>query len=221
MSKRTFTEVQTSNDGQAVAKASSGAPRRVSGANEHVEMGEFEDAWEDEVDDSEEEIVDGTGEDREGGVPFRASFIVFVLKLMRRIDMEIDEVLPPIEESEEQQVEQQKEVYIPGRHVLAKDEILEPDDSVYEMRHVMGVDWPCLSFDVLRDNLGDERQRYPATAYIVSGTQADSAKNNELCVYKMSSLHRTQKDGGASMWFYTVAEKQCLYARILRRIRFR
>ena len=113
------------------------------------------------------------------------------------LEMEVDEeVLPPIEESEEQQQPEQKEVYLPGRHILAKDEILEPDDSVYEMRHVMGVDWPCLSFDVLRDNLGDERQRYPATAYIVSGTQADVPKNNELVVYKMSSLHRTQKDAG-------------------------
>ena len=118
--------------------------------------------------------------------------------------MEIDdEVLPPIEESEEQEEPPQKEVFIPGRHTLAKDEILEPDDSVYEMRHVMGVDWPCLSFDVLRDNLGDERQRYPATAYIVSGTQADVAKNNELTVYKMTSLHRTQKDGGKLIFHYS------------------
>lgn len=119
--------------------------------------------------------------------------------------MEVDEeVLPPIEEEaeEEQQQVEEKEVYLPGRHTLAKDEILEPDDSVYEMRHVMGVDWPCLSFDVLRDNLGDERQRYPATAYIVSGTQADIPKNNELTVYKMSSLHRTQKDGGKRIYLH-------------------
>jgi len=80
--------------------------------------------------------------------------------------------------------------------VVGKDEILEPDDSVYIMRHSMNVTWPCLTFDVLRDNLGDERQRFPATTYIVTGTQADAAKNNEVIVYKLSSLHRTQKDGG-------------------------
>ena len=88
--------------------------------------------------------------------------------------------------------------FIPGRHVLEKDEILEPDDSVYEMRHSMRVKWPSLSFDVLRDNLGDQRQRYPATAYIVAGTQAPSTGDNELSVYKMSALHRTQNDGGTS-----------------------
>lgn len=108
--------------------------------------------------------------------------------------MDIDEVIPAVEDSEEQP--HSRDVFIPGRHVLGKDEILEPDDSVYEMRHSMNVNWPCLSFDVLKDNLGDERQRYPATAYIVAGTQADAAKNNEITVYKMSSLHRTQRDDG-------------------------
>ncbi|TDL28231.1 WD40 repeat-like protein [Rickenella mellea] len=110
--------------------------------------------------------------------------------------MEIDEVIPAVEDNEEQPPT--RDAFIPGKHVLQKDEILEPDDSVYEMRHSMNVNWPCLSFDVLRDNLGDERQRYPATAYIVAGTQADHAKNNELSVYKMSSLHRTQKDSDDS-----------------------
>jgi len=109
------------------------------------------------------------------------------------VGMDIDEVLPAIEESDE--TPQAPQVFIPGTHALGKDEILEADESVYVMLHNMGVDWPCLSFDVLRDNLGDERQRLPATAYIVAGTQADVAKNNKVVVYKMSSLHRTQKDG--------------------------
>lgn len=108
--------------------------------------------------------------------------------------MDVDQVLPAIEESDEPPPA--PDVFIPGTYTLGKDEILEPDDSVYIMRHSMNVNWPCLSFDILRDNLGDQRQRYPATAYIVAGTQADVAKNNELVVYKMSSLHRTQKDGG-------------------------
>jgi ribosome assembly protein RRB1 len=108
--------------------------------------------------------------------------------------MDVDEVLPAIEESDKPP--RAPDVFIPGTHVLGKDEVLEADDSVYIMRHSMNVNWPCLSFDVLRDSLGDERQRYPATAYIVAGTQADIAKNNELTVYKLSSLHRTQKDGG-------------------------
>lgn len=117
--------------------------------------------------------------------------------------MDVDEVegdtMDTIHEDEEDEnLSQNPEtvVFIPGRHQLEKDEILEPDDSVYEMRHSMRVKWPSLSFDVLRDNLGDQRQRYPATAYIIAGTQAPSPKDNELSVYKMSALHKTQNDGG-------------------------
>lgn len=106
--------------------------------------------------------------------------------------MEIDEVMPAIEESEEPAAA--PNVFIHGTHTLEEDEFLEPDESVYIMRHSTGVDWPCLSFDTLRDNLGEERQRFPHTVWIVTGTQADVPKNNELTVYKMSSLHKTQKN---------------------------
>ena len=116
-----------------------------------------------------------------------------------RLGMEVDhdETMDTIHEDDEDQDHTKQNTFIPGRHVLDKDEILEPDDSVYEMRHSMQVKWPSLSFDVLRDNLGDQRQRFPATAYVVAGTQAPSAKENELSVYKMSALHRTKNDGGA------------------------
>jgi ribosome assembly protein RRB1 len=107
--------------------------------------------------------------------------------------MDVDEILPAIEESAD--AHPASDVFIPGTHALGKDEVLEADDSVYLMRHTMNVNWPCLSFDILRDNLGYERQRYPATAYLVAGTQADVPKNNEVSVYKLTSLHRTQKDG--------------------------
>ncbi|KZV74849.1 WD40 repeat-like protein [Peniophora sp. CONT] len=133
-------------------------------------MGEFEDAFEDELEDDDEEVVVDGGEDG------------------MAVD---DEVTPAIEELDERPGA--PTTFIPGVHTLGKDEILEPDDSVYIMRHTLNVTWPCLSFDVLRDNLGDGRQRFPATAYIVSGTQADAATKNELAVYKMSSLHKTQR----------------------------
>ena len=112
------------------------------------------------------------------------------------LGMDVDEGLPLIDEPED--IKQTSQAFIPGVHSLEKDEILEPDETAYHMLHHMGVDWPCLSFDILRDSLGDQRQRLPATVYIVAGTQADQAKNNNVVVYKMSSLHRTQKDG--SKW---------------------
>ncbi|KAK7463892.1 Ribosome assembly protein rrb1 [Stygiomarasmius scandens] len=171
MSKRSATEVVS--EGQAFAKASSSGAKREP-VSENLE---FEDAWEDEI-ESDEEVVDAEAAEREDG-------------------MDVDEVMPAIEESEEQP-SSASNVFIPGIHTLQEGEVLEADDSVYLMRHTLGVDWPCLSFDILRDNLGDERQRFPATAYLVAGTQADTAKNNEVRVYKMSNLHRTQKDGDNS-----------------------
>jgi hypothetical protein len=115
--------------------------------------------------------------------------------------MEVDDQLvPATEESDEKP--RPPNAFIPGLHTLGKDEILEADESVYVMRHTMNADWPCLSFDVLRDDDGDQRQRFPASAYIVAGTQADAATKNQLTVFKMTQLHKTQKDGGASIYFF-------------------
>ncbi|EJT99959.1 WD40 repeat-like protein [Dacryopinax primogenitus] len=138
-------------------------------------MGEFEDAWEDEEDDEDGEVVDAAeGEDDEDAEDEDA--------------MEVDG--PPEDEDEPPG---DLDTYLPTR-ALEKDEILEPDQSVYEMLHRMNVTWPCLSFDVLNDGLGNERASYPQTVYLVAGTQADTARNNELMVMRMSSLHRTQRD---------------------------
>ncbi|KAK0466409.1 WD40-repeat-containing domain protein [Desarmillaria tabescens] len=146
------------------AKASGSRMKRGTAPNE--EMGEFEDAWEDEI-ESDEEVVDEEQND--------------------------DENVPAVEDSEEQSPPDQ--VFIPGYHTLGEDEILEADDSVYLMRHSMGVDYPSLSFDILRDSLGDERQSFPTTAYFVTGAQGETMKKNELRVCKLSSLHKTQKNG--------------------------
>ena len=48
------------------------------------------------------------------------------------------------------------QVYLPG-HQMQEDEVLVADSSAYEMLHSMGAEWPCLSFDILRDNLGTSR----------------------------------------------------------------
>lgn len=146
-------------------------------------MGDFEDEWEDEVDVDDEtapqETTDAQNGDDEDA-------------------MDVD-VHPAVEDTEPSRDRQEgTEAFIPGKHTLSKDEVLEPDQSAYEMLHRMNVTWPCLSFDVLRDDLGDERRKYPATAFVVTGTQAESSNKNEVLVMKMSSLHKTQKDDGDS-----------------------
>ena len=48
-----------------------------------------------------------------------------------------------------------KETFIPGRTKLAPGETLAPDPSTYDMLHTLSTPWPCLSFDIVRDNPTD------------------------------------------------------------------
>ena len=85
--------------------------------------------------------------------------------------------------------------FIPGRDKLAAGESLSPDLSTYQMLHTLTTPWPCLSFDILRDSLGDNRKSYPAILYAVAGTQAESrkSKDNQLLVMKLSGLSRMDR----------------------------
>ncbi|KAF3019135.1 ribosome biosynthesis protein rrb1 [Penicillium rubens] len=133
------------------------------------EAGEFEDEFEDEF-ESEDEIL-------EAGVDGRP-------------DAER-------EEEEKEAMDVDKETFIPGRTKLAPGETLSPDPSTYDMLHTLSTPWPCLSFDIVRDSLGDNRRTYPATVYAVTGTQAEGSKSkdNELMVLKMSGLSKMEREG--------------------------
>ncbi|KAI9896119.1 hypothetical protein N3K66_009019 [Trichothecium roseum] len=133
------------------------------------EMGEFEDEFEDEF-ESEDEII-------EAGVDGRP-------------DAERE-----AEEKEAMQVDQG--TFIVGRNKLEPGQVLAPDLSTYEMLHNLSTPWPCLSFDIVRDGLGDDRKAYPATMYTVAGTQAENARagENQLMVMKFSGLGRMDKGG--------------------------
>ena len=92
-------------------------------------------------------------------------------------------------------VDTKDQTFIPGRSILQPGQTLTPDPSTYEMLHVMSTTWPCLSFDIVRDNLGAQRKNYPRTLYAIAGTQAEGsrAKENELLVTKLSSLSKMDR----------------------------
>lgn len=89
---------------------------------------------------------------------------------------------------------QNEDVYLPGKP-LAEGEELICDQTAYIMLHQAQTGAPCLSFDVIKDSLGDSRESFPLTAYVIAGTQAAQAHVNSLIVMKLSNLHRTSKEG--------------------------
>ena len=93
-------------------------------------------------------------------------------------------------------MEVDQRTFIPGRDKLANGESLTPDFSAYELLHTLTATWPCLSFDIVRDDLGNDRKIYPASFYAVAGTQAESrrVKDNQLMVMKLSGLSRMERD---------------------------
>lgn len=144
---------------------------------------QYEDEFEDEF-ETEDEAEDYKSEDDE----------VLVAGADGLPDADDD---TPAKREDEMDVDgaEKNQVFIPSRHKLGKDEILEPDPSAYHMLHTLNVNWPCLSFDIIPDDLGDERRTYPASVYLVTGTQAAKARDNEIMLLKLSGLNKMR--GGA------------------------
>lgn len=108
------------------------------------------------------------------------------------MDVNQETELELVEEEEEEEPEPEPRPFVLGIDELPEGHILEADDANYIMRHDLELGWSCFSFDILRDNLGDERQRFPTSAYLVAGSQADRPSDNTVRVVKLSAIHRTQ-----------------------------
>ncbi|KAG2229772.1 WD40-repeat-containing domain protein [Thamnidium elegans] len=169
MSKRQADQSELRDQNKA-ATFGNGATRHAT--EEKNAMGEFEDAWEDDIEE-EEEVIEGDNSDMETNEG--------------EDGMDVDE------KEEEEDNDKDLKLYLPGQP-LAEGEVLEADQSVYVMLHNLDVRLPFLSFDILEDKLGEERKNYPATAYVAAGTSLPGDRSNEVLVMKMSSLHKTQQD---------------------------
>lgn len=84
-------------------------------------------------------------------------------------------------------------VWNPLERPLEEGETLEYDNSAYTMFHSLKTEWPCLSVAFIKDNLGMQRTKFPMTAYMVGGTQADKPENNKLTIMKISQMGRTYR----------------------------
>lgn len=154
------------DDGAAALKA---GQRPDSGTNGENGL-DFEDEFEDEY-ESEDEIM-------EAGVDGRPD-------AEREAEQNADTM----------EVDSKEQTFIPGRSILQPGQTLTPDPSTYEMLHPLSTTWPCLSFDIVKDNLGDQRKSYPRILYAVAGTQAECgrAKDNELYILRLSGLSKMDR----------------------------
>lgn len=71
---------------------------------------------------------------------------------------------------------------------------LDFDNQAYDMFHRLQTEWPALSFDHIRDNLGEQRFKFPMKGYLVAGSQAEGRDQNKLYLMRYSRLHRTKYD---------------------------
>ncbi|EDK40908.1 hypothetical protein PGUG_05006 [Meyerozyma guilliermondii ATCC 6260] len=175
MSKRSATN-DLEDSGRRAAKINEDSVptsiREASNGAEDAEMGEFEDPYGDDF-ESDEEIIevdsDGVGE-----------------------EMDEEDKSGDVEMQKDTQKAQEPEIYLPHKSKpLGPDEVLEADPSVYNMLHNINLPWPCLTVDILPDNLGSERRSFPASLYVATATQASRSKDNELISMKLSSLAKT------------------------------
>ncbi|XP_011862638.1 PREDICTED: glutamate-rich WD repeat-containing protein 1 [Vollenhovia emeryi] len=96
------------------------------------------------------------------------------------------------EDANESREEAASRVYLPGQALQVGEE-LAVDKSAYRLLHYAQSGAPCLTFDVIPDDLGGTRESYPLSMYIVAGTQAAKAHVNKLLVMKMSNLHGSEQ----------------------------
>jgi ribosome assembly protein RRB1 len=80
------------------------------------------------------------------------------------------------------------QVWRPGLDPVGEDEELDYDPTAYDCLHRFNLEWPCLSFDMLRDDLGAPRAAFPHTVFMVAGTQAAQARQNHIAVLKLAAL---------------------------------
>ncbi|EDV19756.1 Glutamate-rich WD repeat-containing protein 1 [Trichoplax sp. H2] len=103
-------------------------------------------------------------------------------------------------DSENENDSQETKVYVPhnATNATTENDDLVMEESAYYMYHAAQTGYPCLSFSVVPDSLGENRTEFPMTAYLVAGTQADEMNKNSVIVVKMSNLHKTYKEGDCS-----------------------
>ena len=71
-------------------------------------------------------------------------------------------------------------------------DLYEENSSAYKLYHEFQTGAPCLSFDVISDDVNRSNSAYPATTFIVAGTNSQTARDH-LIVLKLSNMHEQEE----------------------------
>ncbi|KAF0907265.1 hypothetical protein E2562_015768 [Oryza meyeriana var. granulata] len=85
-------------------------------------------------------------------------------------------------------------VWQPGVDTLEEGEELQFDPEAYNYLRGFSIGWPCLSFDIVRDQLGLVRSEFPHTLYGVAGTQAEKASWNYIGIFKICNISGKKRE---------------------------
>lgn len=149
----------------------------------------FEDPFED---DYEEESVD---EEQQGNIgEENDEDVMEEIENERGMEERFKEEEEAFDEEEQEGSDEKNsktKLWLPQKG-LQPGQKLECDSDAYDMLHFFTVEWPCLSFSILGDNLGQQRTKYPHTLYLAAGTQAPNKSDNKIFLLKLSDLGKTR-----------------------------
>ncbi|AFZ79637.1 hypothetical protein BEWA_024860 [Theileria equi strain WA] len=102
------------------------------------------------------------------------------------MDSSVDDTIEEIvEESQEDCDTGAKRIWRKEEGPLKEGEELDVAPGCYDMLHTISLDWSCLSFDILNDDLGACRIQFPHECYVVSGTQPGNTHGMESLIHVM------------------------------------
>jgi len=93
-----------------------------------------------------------------------------------------------ISSTDDEEGDENADIYVPGDQ-LESGQTLEVDENAYIVYHQCSLGPPCLSFDVIHDQVKED---FPISVTCVAGTQAAKVTANNIIVFRMSNLHCTR-----------------------------